>query len=88
MNLVGQDLIRAAEIRATVAQIEKYNSAINTFRTKYNGLPGDLTSDLASAFGLVARAGSLGRGDGNGLIQGVAAVPFLHPGGIAPLVSR
>ncbi len=68
--LVGQDLIRAAEIRATVGQIEKYNSAINTFRSKYNGIPGDLTSDGALAFGLTTRAGTIGEGDGNGLIQG------------------
>ena len=39
--LVGQDLIKAAEIRATVSQVEGYNSAVNTFRLKYNGLPGD-----------------------------------------------
>ena len=70
--LVGQDLIKAAEVRATVGQIEKYNTAVNTFRTKYNGVPGDLTSDLASSFGLQARAGTLGRGDGNGLIEGVS----------------
>src|SRR3954463_15618522 len=53
--LVGQDLIKAAEIRATVGQIEKYNSAVNTFRTKYNGIPGDLSGSAggnASAFGL------------------------------------
>lgn len=68
--LVGQDLIRAAEIRATVGQIEKYNSAINTFRSKYNGIPGDLTSADALAFGFVTRAGTVGLGDGNGLIQG------------------
>ena len=69
--LVGQDLIRAAEIRATVGQVEKYNSAVNTFRTKYNGIPGDLSSANASAFGFIARAGSTGRGDNNGLIGGV-----------------
>lgn len=40
--LVGQDLIKAAEIRATVAQIEGYNSAVNTFRSKYKGIPGDI----------------------------------------------
>ena len=69
--LVGQDLIRAAEIRATVGQIEKYNSAVNTFRTKFNGIPGDLSAANATAFGFIARAGSAGRGDNNGLIGGV-----------------
>ncbi|MDX2073699.1 MAG: prepilin-type N-terminal cleavage/methylation domain-containing protein [Alphaproteobacteria bacterium] len=47
--LVGQDLIKAAEIRATVSQMEKYATAVNTFRSKYNGLPGDLLN--ASNFG-------------------------------------
>jgi prepilin-type N-terminal cleavage/methylation domain-containing protein len=73
--LVGQDLIKAAEIRATVGQVEKYNAAVNTFRTKYNGIPGDLVYAQASAFGLVLPAagltsgGGTGLGDGNGLIQ-------------------
>ena len=71
--LVGQDLIKAAEIRATVAQIEKYNTAVNTFQGKFNGLPGDLPATTAAAFGLYAQnagAGGTGRGDGNGLIDG------------------
>ena len=70
--LVGQDLIKAAEIRATVAQVEKYNSAVNTFRTKYNALPGDITSTQAGAFGLYSEttlAGGAGHQDGNGLIE-------------------
>lgn len=70
--LVGQDLIRASEIRATVAQVEKYNSAVNTFRTKYNGLPGDIPQSEAGAFGLfqMTVATTLAHGDGNGLIEG------------------
>ncbi len=71
--LVGQDLIRAAEIRSTVAQIEKYNSSVNTFRTKYAGIPGDLSASNAAAFGFITRAGSQGRGDRNGLVDGINA---------------
>jgi len=67
--LVGQDLIKAAEVRATIGQIEKYNTAINTFRTKYNGIPGDLSATNAASFGFAARDGSAGRGDNNGLID-------------------
>ena len=73
--LVGQDLIKAAEIRATVGQYEKYNTAINTFRTKYDGIPGDLASDKVASFGLspaagaVTGAGGTGLGDGNGIIE-------------------
>jgi prepilin-type N-terminal cleavage/methylation domain-containing protein len=67
--LVGQDLIKASEVRSTIGQIEKYNSSVNTFRTKYGGIPGDLPAANASAFGLTTRAGSAGRGDGNGLVD-------------------
>lgn len=40
--LVGQDLIKAAEINSTTSQMAKYDQAANAFRTKYNGYPGDL----------------------------------------------
>jgi prepilin-type N-terminal cleavage/methylation domain-containing protein len=39
--LVGQDLIEAAQIRSTGKQIEQLNTAVMTFRSKYNCLPGD-----------------------------------------------
>jgi len=71
--LVGQDLIKAARIRATIAQIEKYNTAVNTFQTKFNGIPGDLVASTATGFGLYGGAGTTGRGDGNGLIDGIVA---------------
>jgi prepilin-type N-terminal cleavage/methylation domain-containing protein len=74
--LVGQDLIKAAEIRATVGQVEKYNAAVNTFRTKYNGIPGDLLGSQATAFGVCITAncaGTTGLGDGNGLINDTAS---------------
>ncbi|NBX03983.1 MAG: prepilin-type N-terminal cleavage/methylation domain-containing protein [Alphaproteobacteria bacterium] len=72
--LVGQDLIKAAEIRATVSQYEKYNTALNTFRTKYNGVPGDLLYTQASAFGLFAFTdGTQGEGDGNGVLEAAGA---------------
>ena len=71
--LVGQDLIKAAEIRATIGQYEKYNAAINTFRTKFNGIQGDMVSTQALAFNLYCLGGSsttctggTGLGDGNG----------------------
>lgn len=73
--LVGQDLIRAAEVRSTVAQVEKYNSAVNTFRTKFDGIPGDLPQNSASYFALftLSSSATIGQGDGNGLIEGGAS---------------
>lgn len=76
--LTGQDLIKAAEQRATIAQIDKYKTAVNTFEAKFNGIPGDLNETQASNFGLFAMStattiGGPGAGDGNGLIEGGAA---------------
>jgi prepilin-type N-terminal cleavage/methylation domain-containing protein len=68
--LVGQNLISAAAGRAQVTQIEKYNTAANTFREKYGYLPGDIPAGPAAQFGLAARGQYPGEGDGNGEIQG------------------
>jgi prepilin-type N-terminal cleavage/methylation domain-containing protein len=68
--LVGQSLISAAAVRAQISQIEKYNTAVNTFYGKYNALPGDLAPAMAGQFGFVTGTGIPGDGDGNGLITG------------------
>lgn len=39
--LVGKDLINAARLRAVLTEKESIETAINTFRLKYNCLPGD-----------------------------------------------
>jgi hypothetical protein len=59
-------------VRATISQIEKYNTAANTFREKYNYLPGDIKDPDASNFGFQSRGTCPGQGDGNGIIQGSA----------------
>src|ERR1700688_3889289 len=71
--LVGQDLIKAAEVRAQISQIEKYNQAVNTFRAKFNAIPGDMAVSTAQQFGFLvgfACTGQQGGRDGNGLIDG------------------
>ena len=73
--LTGQSLISAAEVRAQISQIEKYNSAVNTFRSKFNALPGDMRPELVSQFGFMpgdvtCNGLSAGTRDGNGLIDG------------------
>jgi len=86
--LTGQDLIKSAEQRATIAQIEKYNTAVNTFRGKFGGVPGDLAVSSASSFGLYtiasaapcATAGTVGCGDGNGLVEGGASGALVFVG--------
>lgn len=75
--LVGQTLISAAVIRAQITQIERFNTAVNTFRGKYSYLPGDIPDPGASQFGLFPRGtapdadGIAGADDGNGLIEGI-----------------
>ncbi len=77
--LVGRDLIKSSEIRAQISQIEKFNAATNTFRIKYNALPGDMKESEAYGFGLFrvscSYVGYYGYGDNNGIItQGNGAV--------------
>jgi prepilin-type N-terminal cleavage/methylation domain-containing protein len=77
--LVGQNLISAAEVRAQITQIEKYNSAVNTFRGKFNTLPGDMRPEAAAQYGFTVGTnctGASGQRDGNGLIEGGAGVNF------------
>ena len=69
--LVGQSLIKAAEVRAQVSQLEKFQSAVATFYEKYGGLPGDLNAAAASQFGFSPRGPYAGEGDGNGVLQGI-----------------
>jgi prepilin-type N-terminal cleavage/methylation domain-containing protein len=60
--LVGQDMIKAAQIRAQITQINQFNTAVGAFRAKYDCLPGDCAS-IATYF-TTATAG-----DGNGVIS-------------------
>ena len=78
--LVGQDLIKAAEVQAQIGQIEKYKTAVNTFRLKYGYLPGDIPATYASQFGLTSRGGWAGEGDNSGTIQGECSVQACNCG--------
>lgn len=78
--LVGQDLIKAAGIRANVTQIERYDTAANTFLNKYNGLPGDLRNPTRYFSSVTNATGGDAQGDGDGLIETVR-------GGLIPCTS-
>lgn len=58
--LVGQDLIKAAELRATISQLEKFNTAATTFKLKYGYLPGDIPPTTAGALGFFQITGNCG----------------------------
>lgn len=61
-TLAGQDLIKGAEIRATISQVEQYNTAANTFKIRYNGVPGDYRNNANLLAGITA-------GNGNGYLE-------------------
>jgi len=85
--LVGQDLIRAAARRSIISDYEKIQTAINTFRLKYDCLPGDCIN-ATQFFGTETRGGGCPRdgntttwqpsngtcnGNGDGIVGGPAA---------------
>jgi prepilin-type N-terminal cleavage/methylation domain-containing protein len=78
--LVGRDLIASASIRAQVGQIEKYNTAVHTFKVKYGSFPGDILATKAASFGLFSSSlgNSTGYGDDNGSITSfhAQAIPY------------
>jgi len=45
--LAGQSLIRAAELRSVSTDINRYSTAVTTFRDKYFAIPGDMTNATA-----------------------------------------
>ena len=48
--LLGKDLIKLADINKTIVQMGEYSSALNAFKLKYDGIPGDISN--ASVYGL------------------------------------
>jgi len=61
--LQGQELIKQAQIRNTLSQITTLDTAVNTFRAKFKGFPGDLTRGAAFLGG--------DNGGGDGRLQAV-----------------
>jgi hypothetical protein len=77
--LTGQSLISAAEVRAQLTQIEKFNSAVNTFKGKFNYLPGDIVLASAQQFGFTTDAsclGTVGARNGDGLVTAWSGADF------------
>lgn len=75
--MVGRDLIHASEVRAQVSQFEKFNTAVKTFKLKYQLLPGDMTFLQARQFSFTNSGGGAGDGNSNGLINDLnGAIPI------------
>lgn len=62
--LTGRDLINAARINSEIAHITRYETAVNTFRTKYNEMPGD----FGQAARMISGVTSGHNGNNNGMI--------------------
>ncbi|MBE7508536.1 MAG: prepilin-type N-terminal cleavage/methylation domain-containing protein [Planctomycetia bacterium] len=60
--VVGRDLVRSAQVRATVSQYERFNTAAAAFKAKFGCLPGDCADPAAMGFALTSG------GDGDGII--------------------
>lgn len=66
--LVGQDIIKAAELRATTTQLNKFQTAVNVFIGKFGGIPGDVNGANFFTTGAGTSDGTAGKGDSNGII--------------------
>ncbi len=68
--LTGRDLIRAAELRSVVSDLERFDTAFNTFRGKYDCIPGDCANATTffgtDSLGCPSGGGPTGTCNGNG----------------------
>ncbi len=55
--LTGQSLIRAAELRSVVTELQKYQTAVRSFQDKYFALPGDMRN-ASSFWGTMTNCGA------------------------------
>jgi prepilin-type N-terminal cleavage/methylation domain-containing protein len=60
-TLVGRDLIEISQRQATLRQLEEINTAVNTFRLKFNCIPADCTSAI--------NPGYAQSGDNDGILE-------------------
>ncbi len=88
--LTGRDLIRAAELRSVISDIEKFNTAVHTFQGKYGCLPGDCRN-ATQFFGASSQCSGgntpLGSGTCNGNGNGQIATDGAgasEPAGVSP----
>lgn len=68
--LKGQEMINNAKVTATIAQVKSYQAALETFRDRFDNLPGDFSRASSRLPGCTA-ANYCYDGDGNGRV-GVA----------------
>jgi prepilin-type N-terminal cleavage/methylation domain-containing protein len=74
--LTGSTLISQASLRQAVSFHEKVRTAVATFKTRYNGLPGDLSSAKAASFGLSNCSDITKCGNDNGVVAAPSLPSF------------
>ncbi|MGE3714395.1 MAG: type II secretion system protein [Alphaproteobacteria bacterium] len=76
--LVGKDLIQATQIRAQVSQIDQIKTAVQTFKLKYNCIPGDCPN-ATSFFSAGAQPEQVRNGNGNSQVcaTGAYGIPIM-----------
>lgn len=78
--MTGQNLIKAAELRAVATEYDRWQTAIHLFRDKYMSMPGDMTNatsfwgdNAAQCADAAIPDGATCNGDGDGWLQEAAA---------------
>ncbi len=66
--LVGQEMIKAAEMRNFTSRIDQTNAAINVFRGKVGYLPGDVPTARGTSLGITPAP--VATANGNGILEG------------------
>src|SRR4051794_31617755 len=79
--MAGRQMVRAAELRSVMSDLSKYQTTVNTFREKYQGLPGDMKnaeSYWGTASGGCPDGAGTGtqtcNGNGNNQVEGITSV--------------
>jgi prepilin-type N-terminal cleavage/methylation domain-containing protein len=100
--LQGQELIKQAQIRSTMSAIQGYNAAINTFRAKYNEMPGDISKPetfglnspkggavnvCATSAGTAATTTAGGVGNGNGILEATGTTACASAGAVTAALA-
>lgn len=82
--LVGQSLIRSAQIQSVMTDVTKYTESVHQFQQKYNALPGDMPNATTywgangpgicgSLYTASTSPTSTCNGSGDGIIDGIGA---------------
>ncbi len=66
---VGKDMIRNAELQSVITEIESYRTAVETFQSKYQSLPGDMPDAQNFWSNCIDNGGNTCNGDGDGIIE-------------------